>query len=537
MTAPIFCVPDELFAAGSNITRALTVFQTAVTSAAAEISQCAGMAGCDPAGKEFGTSYDTIAGDALTAAVDTANAGTRIGAAISTGAANHSTADSASCTLSNPAPLTAPSEPASISVPAPPTSVGSMGSFPGVGILEALTGLICPNGDPGTLRDIAGAWRTLANAASDASMAVADTESVVTAQSVPEQSSMEQGVTDLCNAADSLATNASSVAAILDAFATEVSNAQTAAVALASRITTKSGIAETITGFLTDPDAELDEIKQEFNDIVSNFARQVAAIGGELAPIALQVLDIAQLIGDYAVMTLQTVDNLLYNSLASAANATASLGSAVLDEPMAAGAVVGGAALMTAGAFGEGIGFALDATGIGALVGVPANVVSAAAITTGAATATAGGVEIANAAARNQVVVMEARSTTPHPDYPDRYTDGRFRQGNSGVGKDKEAEGVREYKNQFQDFWVTTEQRVAHVDGVDHGRRYDALARKYDGTYEGIEVKSGSARLTPNQREFDGLVSRENPAHVTITNEAGEIETIEVTSTRRVNVK
>lgn len=38
------------------------------------------------------------------------------------------------------------------------------------------------------------------------------------------------------------------------------------------------------------------------------------------------------------------------------------------------------------------------------------------------------------------------------------------------------------------------------------GRYYDGLAEKPDGSYEGVEVRSGSARLSCHQREFDGRV-------------------------------
>lgn len=38
-------------------------------------------------------------------------------------------------------------------------------------------------------------------------------------------------------------------------------------------------------------------------------------------------------------------------------------------------------------------------------------------------------------------------------------------------------------------------------------RYYDGLALKEDGTYEGIEVKSGSSPLTPNQRAVDDAIN------------------------------
>ncbi len=68
----------------------------------------------------------------------------------------------------------------------------------------------------------------------------------------------------------------------------------------------------------------------------------------------------------------------------------ASFGSALGHDPGAAAELLGGAGLTVLGAGGEVGGVVLDATGIGAILGVPANVVSAAGIATGAGLMTAG---------------------------------------------------------------------------------------------------------------------------------------------------
>lgn len=72
------------------------------------------------------------------------------------------------------------------------------------------------------------------------------------------------------------------------------------------------------------------------------------------------------------------------------ANGVASLGNAMLHDPGAVGETLAGAALMTLSAGGEVGGVALDATGVGAILGVPANVVSAMGIATGAGLAGVG---------------------------------------------------------------------------------------------------------------------------------------------------
>lgn len=64
-------------------------------------------------------------------------------------------------------------------------------------------------------------------------------------------------------------------------------------------------------------------------------------------------------------------------------DAVASMGSAAIHDPGATLAAFGGMLLAGASAGGEGLGFALDATGIGAVAGVPLDVVSAAGMAAG----------------------------------------------------------------------------------------------------------------------------------------------------------
>ena len=99
----------------------------------------------------------------------------------------------------------------------------------------------------------------------------------------------------------------------------------------------------------------------------------------------------------------------------------------------------------------------------------------------------------------------------PHPKYPDRNADGTYRGGDApNGGKVAEQRRLDELEERFGP--IERRQVRSQVPGSDHGRFYDGLVRNPDGTYTAIEVKSGNARLTPQQREFDNLVSRENPA-------------------------
>lgn len=76
-------------------------------------------------------------------------------------------------------------------------------------------------------------------------------------------------------------------------------------------------------------------------------------------------------------------------------NDLASFGNAMVQHPGDSAAMLGGMLLAGVSAGGEGLGVALDATGVGAVAGVPLNVVSAAGIATGVGLAGAGAVDLA----------------------------------------------------------------------------------------------------------------------------------------------
>jgi hypothetical protein len=100
------------------------------------------------------------------------------------------------------------------------------------------------------------------------------------------------------------------------------------------------------------------------------------------------------------------------NATGTLVNAFASFGNAVLHDPADTLTTIAGAALTVVGAGGEVGGVALDATGIGALVGVPANIVSAGAIVAGVSMVAAGGQGLArNAAGDDRVQVMRTDHT------------------------------------------------------------------------------------------------------------------------------
>jgi hypothetical protein len=90
---------------------------------------------------------------------------------------------------------------------------------------------------------------------------------------------------------------------------------------------------------------------------------------------------------------------------------------------------------------------------------------------------------------------------------------GKFT-GQGGYGKDAEANALSDYAEQ-NDVTVETNQVVSRLpDGTI--RKYDGLVENSDGTWTGIEVKSGTSPVTPGQRSFDGQVLGGTPATATL---------------------
>ncbi|MEE3851706.1 hypothetical protein VZC37_15290 [Gordonia sp. LSe1-13] len=95
-----------------------------------------------------------------------------------------------------------------------------------------------------------------------------------------------------------------------------------------------------------------------------------------------------------------------------------------------------------------------------------------------------------------------------------RDSKGRYANGNDGrSGKDEEKRILDNAEKRFG-AGIIRDQRQATIEGGKQSRYYDGLIPNGDGTYSGIEVKSGGARKTPGQRDFDERVRSGTPATV-----------------------
>lgn len=109
---------------------------------------------------------------------------------------------------------------------------------------------------------------------------------------------------------------------------------------------------------------------------------------------------------------------------------------------------------------------------------------------------------------------------------------GRYAKGNGGAHMydDSEARGLEEYLDDLDADGVAVNEvieykRLARIEGAPQGRYYDRLVQREDGTWVGLEVKSGDSSYSGTQRAADNMVSPDNPAVVKLD----DGRTIEVT--------
>jgi hypothetical protein len=190
---------------------------------------------------------------------------------------------------------------------------------------------------------------------------------------------------------------------------------------------------------------------------------------------------------------------------ADVANALASTGNAAIHHPFDVLGMLAGGSLAAVSAAGEGAGLVLDATGAGAVAGVPLNVVSAAGVVAGGVLAMASAEDLASHAAGDDTVepvqVDDGGDTGSPAQDPQHFQDlgmdpatGQFRQG--------EAETASRIENQTG---VHLE-RSPDANGPDwkgsDGKTYDAVGN-FPGKYFDQQWPNLQARITDHLGKAD----------------------------------
>jgi hypothetical protein len=237
-------------------------------------------------------------------------------------------------------------------------------------------------------------------------------------------------------------------------------------------------------------------------ELAGNYAAQhLDALAGEV--------DYIKLLGAAHAETMEIMQDVGIETMRQIVNGSLSVGNAIIDHPEALGAMFLGVWAASAASAGVGVGGLLSFSGVGAGVGVPTALGSGAIVAGGLAVAGAGATVLAGSAmGQNRVEPWKAADRGDGRDIEGKWADGNP----ATSGKVKESRGldIRDKENGVP---AIREQVTARVEGVEHGRRYDGIELKSDGTYNGAEIKSGSGRLSTNQRIFDDAVSYDNPAY------------------------
>ena len=117
---------------------------------------------------------------------------------------------------------------------------------------------------------------------------------------------------------------------------------------------------------------------------------------------------------------------------------------------------------------------------------------------------------------------------------------GRYADGNAGAHMydQSEAKGLEEYLDDLDADGVSVsevieDKHLAHINGAPQGRYYDRLIQREDGTWVGLEVKSGQSPYHGTQRAADNMVSPDNPARVRLD----DGRTIEITEVQMKRVE
>ncbi|WP_144783313.1 hypothetical protein [Microbacterium sp. BH-3-3-3] len=221
-----------------------------------------------------------------------------------------------------------------------------------------------------------------------------------------------------------------------------------------------------------------------------------------------------------------------WDTLANLVNGTASVGNAILRNPDALLALLGGGAMMIGGGAAALGGGGLAATGVGSVPGGAAVAGGIAAAGSGGALAAAGASKLAGEAMGGAgVMLMEKQHGVDRGDGRDDY--GQFAPGQgTKPWVDKEKQGLDEIEDEVS---ATVERKrvASSIEGSSQKRFFDGLYKNSDGSYTAVEVKSGSAfdrylRGEGQQRGFDESISPESPATATLNGETISISRVRV---------
>ncbi|AYM43534.1 hypothetical protein [Mycobacteroides chelonae] len=542
--------PAVLDAAGGATISASSTFTTAVQNALNALSASGGMTGTDPAGLVVGEKYDDAASAVVVALVDTGNGTSRIGDLLKMSAYNYAIANHYSSIKPGGGPPTKPTATKPVSSHVPPKGEGSLSDAPfGWGLIQSVIGMVWPNGDIGKMRSAASQWTAIANAANTFDAALVGPENQAKGQDIPEKGDVSSGFSDAAKAAAGMSKAAGDIAKQLNAYAQHVDDAHTHLKKLigeALHLATPSGLFQEGLSLITGKGEQLKKIAHEALQVLQDLKTEADAVGQLFAPIVAAVEAFGKVMANWAEAELQDIGDDLYNVAADVVNAVASYGNAMIQHPEDLPGLVAGAFMMAQGGVllgADGV-FEVATAGLGTPIAIPVAAVGLAEVAVGGAIAAPSALDLAHAAAGESAVTVMHQQV--------RDSRGRY-QGHDGPSADKEAAGIKSYGKTNPDRTVVPNQSQAKFpEGTGPVKpNGDPRVRKFDGydmpknpkpgpdgyvEAKGVEVKSGTAGLSGNQKGFDPHVSAETPAYGTAKLPDGSVVPVKITEVVEVRV-
>lgn len=538
MAPPFRVDPVALDGAGKGVASAVDGWGAALSALNAALSGTGGFGGQDPAGIVFARAYDDAAAALLEAMVDVANGAGRAADGIRASATNYSRAEvSSNIDGKGGIPLPAAAPTASVKTGAPPSAVGSdEGEPPGWFLVEPFVGMMWPDGSEPNSHAVAGGWRAAGEAFTAQQKALTAARATIAAQEIPEGPKMGAAFDNMDSAVGEVAGHCATIAQSVDDFGTKIGTTHAAIKDLLARLVNPlTGVKQVWDWATGEDDDEIKKIAADIRVIVERFRSEVDALATLLQPIIAAVEMVISTMKSLIAMEIEHIGGEIYDTAAPIVNAAAAFGQAMIENPGQTIQMAAGAVLMGLGADVAGAGLIGEGATLGAAtpVAVPAMAAGGLMMAGGAAIGLPAAWDLSKEAMANPVTVMHARTKEPNP--------GAFQKGHRGYGKQAEREGIEQYKDRYQDRWLSTEKKAVKVtneDGKQVNTFPDGFAKKPDGTweavgvpeYEALEVKSGAAKLSENQTLLRDQLERGEPAYATIRTESGQIETIKITS-------
>ena len=270
--------PGQLAAAGKSVAAQGDALIAALGALESALSGSGLMCGTDPAGAMFAQGYQK-GGQAVLSAVESAvNAFRNVGYGVEVSAHNYAISDAASTVGGGASSVPVPTKPDKYSASSVPSPFGPGEPEPSLWQVVAMfVDGSWPNGNPGSMRAAAGAWRAFGSAMSAAS-GDAGAAGGLTGHDIPELADITSALTTLTNGTHDLAGQCNSLASSLESFAGEVQNSQDAIRDLLHRLSL-SGILDELGRIFSghNPIDDLKKIGHDISEILHTLSRELDA--------------------------------------------------------------------------------------------------------------------------------------------------------------------------------------------------------------------------------------------------------------------